>query len=76
VAIYSAGDRVSQAEYGDGTVTAANEYHTVIDFDAHGSRTFATPLVRLDPSATPAPPKAVKPRRKTTKRNGIPSGPV
>ena len=64
MANYSTGDRVSQAQYGDGTVTAANEYHTVVDFDAHGVRTFATPLVRLEPSATLAPPKPVKARRK------------
>jgi hypothetical protein len=28
---------------GDGTVNSVNEYHTVIDFDAHGVRTFASP---------------------------------
>jgi hypothetical protein len=61
---YSAGNRVFQAHYGHGTVTAANEYHTVVDFDAHGTRTFATPLVHLEPSATPAPPKAAKTTRR------------
>jgi hypothetical protein len=64
VPLFSAGDRVSQAQYGDGTVMAANEYHTVIDFDAHGSRTFATNLVRLDRTLTLAPPKPVKTRRR------------
>jgi hypothetical protein len=67
VPLFSAGDRVSQAQYGDGTVTAANEYHTVIDFDSHGSRTFATNLVRLDRTMTLAPPKPVKSRRRTAK---------
>ena len=68
VPIYSAGDRVSQSQYGDGTVTAANEYHTVIDFDTHGSRTFATPRVQLEPSSTAAPVKPA-PRRRSAKRN-------
>lgn len=67
--IYSTGDRVSQSQYGHGTVTTANEYHTVIDFDEHGSRTFATPLVRLERSSTAAPVKASKPRRASAKRN-------
>jgi hypothetical protein len=62
--MYSTGDRVSQAQYGHGTVMTANEYHIVIDFDEHGARTFSTSLVRLDPSATAAPVKAAKPRRK------------
>ena len=65
---YSTGNRVCHANYGDGTVTAANEYHTVIDFDAHGSRTFATPLVRLESSAIPAPPKVTKTRRRAVRR--------
>ena len=67
VPLFSAGDRVSQAQYGDGTVMAANEYHTVIDFDAHGSRTFATNMVRLDRTLTLAPPKPVKTRRRAAK---------
>jgi Protein of unknown function (DUF3553) len=64
---YTIGDRVSQMQYGVGTVTSANEYHIVIDFDEHGLRTFATSLVRLERSATVAPPKPTKPvRRKRT----------
>ena len=42
VRLFSIGDRVSQPQYGAGTVAAANEYHTTIDFDEHGPRTFAT----------------------------------
>ena len=64
---FSAGDRVSQPQYGDGTVTATNEHHTVIDFDAHGSRTFATRLVQLGRTSTIAPPKPAKARRRTAK---------
>ena len=67
---YSAGNRVVHSTYGDGTVAAVNEYHTVVDFDAHGSRTFSTPLVQLAPSDVPAPPKVVKTRRKAVRRTG------
>ena len=63
VSTFSAGDRVSQPQYGDGTVTVVNEYHTVIDFDVHGPRTFATPRVQLERSTTPAPVKPTRPRR-------------
>jgi hypothetical protein len=67
VPLFSAGDRVSQAQYGDGTVMVADEFHTVIDFDVHGSRTFSTRLVQLDRTSTIAPPKPAKGRRRTTK---------
>jgi hypothetical protein len=62
--LYTIGDRVSQAQYGVGTVTASNEYHTVIDFDEHGPRTFATPLVRLERSTISAPDR---PQKKTAR---------
>jgi len=61
---YAVGDRVIQAQYGPGTITDVNEYHTVIDFDEHGVRTFATPLVVLQRTATPAPVRPAKARRK------------
>jgi hypothetical protein len=53
----NAGDRVAHPQYGDGTVTSANEYHTVIEFDGHGKRTFQSPRVVLTESNTPAPEK-------------------
>lgn len=65
---YTIGDRVSQVHYGAGTITAANEYHTVIDFDDHGSRTFSTPIVQLEPSNTSAPVRPAKARRKSAPR--------
>lgn len=61
--VYSIGARVSQAQYGAGTITAANEYHTVIDFDEHGSRTFATPAVQLEPCYSQAPMRKPRARR-------------
>lgn len=63
---YAPGDRVQQAQYGAGTVTAVNEYHTIIAFDEHGSRTFSTRIVQLQPSETPEPPK--KPARTVRRR--------
>lgn len=56
--IYSKGDRVSQLQYGTGTVTDANERHTIIDFDEHGVRTFVTQMVKLESSDAPAPARA------------------
>ena len=67
--IYSTGDRVTQLQYGDGTVLIGNDHHTVVDFDAHGARTFATPLVRLESCSTVAPPKPAKAGRRTKKKD-------
>ena len=65
---YSVGDRVSEAKFGDGTVTSCNEYHTVIDFDEHGRRTFATRLVVLQATNEPAPHKAAAKKRAPKKK--------
>lgn len=54
--LYSVGDRVSQSQYGPGTVAAVNEFHTTVNFDEKGLRTFATPIVKLERSSTVAPP--------------------
>ena len=65
---YSIGDRVIQSQFGNGTVTMANDRHTVIEFDEHGPRMFSTPLVRLAPSSTPAPERPARPRRRAVAR--------
>lgn len=65
---YSIGDRVAQPQYGAGTITALNEYHTTIDFDEHGIRVFATPLVRLERSGTTAPERPKRAARKPRAR--------
>ena len=72
--VYAKGDRVSQPQYGPGTVTGANEYHTTIDFDEHGPRTFVTRLVVLEPTKAPAPVRVKKARAKraTTPRVAAP----
>ena len=44
-----------------------NEHHTVIDFDGHGRRTFATRLVVLQATNEPAPNKPAKTRAKKKK---------
>ena len=44
-----------------------NEYHTVIQFDEHGVRTFATSRVVLERSSVPAPP----PPAKRTRRKAV-----
>jgi hypothetical protein len=64
----NSGDRVTHAQYGHGTVTSINEYHTVIEFDAHGKRTFVSPRVVLTDSVVPPPPKAVRARKTATRK--------
>ena len=66
---YGPGDRVTHSQYGDGTLVSANEYHTIIDFDAHGLRTFSSPRVVLNAASTAAPEKPVRrPRAKRVER--------
>jgi hypothetical protein len=62
------GDRVTQAQYGDGTVSRVNQYHTVIDFDAHGERTFQSTRVVLTDSSTPAPPKPTRAKKAVARK--------
>ena len=66
MASYIPGARVSQGDYGAGTVLESNQYHTVIDFDEHGVRRFVTTIVALTATTVPAPVKAkrAKARRK------------
>jgi hypothetical protein len=64
--MYSIGDRVAHATYGDGTITRVNEFHTVIDFDAHGARTFSSPRVVLHACATLAPVKPPARRKRAS----------
>ena len=59
---WAKGDRVSQPTYGAGTLVEVNEHHTVIDFDEHGRRVFATRLVVLQATNEPAPAKAARKR--------------
>ena len=64
MAKYAIGDRVTQPQYGPGTITAVDDSRTVIQFDEHGTRMFATSMVTLERSATPAPVKPTRARRK------------
>ena len=61
---YAIGDRISQPQYGTGTIRLVDEYHTVIDFDEHGIRRFATAMVKLERSNTVEPGKPAKRTRK------------
>jgi hypothetical protein len=61
---FAAGDRITHKQYGDGTVTSVNEFHTKIDFDEHGPRTFVSSRVDLTPAASAAPVKAKTSRKK------------
>jgi len=69
VRTYVIGDRVSQLQYGNGTIRLVDEHHTVIDFDDHGLRRFATAMVKLERSSTVAPEKpARRPRKKAVSK--------
>jgi hypothetical protein len=59
---WTKGDRIVQPTYGAGTLVEVNEHHTVIDFDEHGRRVFATRLVVLQATNEPAPAKATRKR--------------
>ena len=63
---WTKGDRVVQPTYGPGTLVEVNEHHTVIDFDEHGRRVFATRLVALQATNEPAPAKA--PRKRAARK--------
>jgi hypothetical protein len=52
--------RVQHADYGAGTVTQRDIYHTVIDFDLHGIRRFRTNLVSLERTSDPGPSASEK----------------
>ena len=65
--LFAKGDRVTQPNYGPGTVTEVNAYHTVIEFDQHGIRTFVTDRVMLEATNEPAPTRT-KNRGKRTVR--------
>jgi hypothetical protein len=49
------GDRVQHEQYGVGTVTMVDVYHTVIDFDGHGLRRFVTNRVVVERTDDPGP---------------------
>jgi hypothetical protein len=72
--MHAVGDRVAHGDYGDGTITRVNEFHTVIDFDAHGVRTFSSPRVVLSPTTTVAPPKPIV--RRAARRPRVKSAPT
>jgi hypothetical protein len=66
------GDRVAHGQYGLGTITDLDVYHTVIDFDAHGPRRFVTNRVvlerTLDPGPTASERRATELRRQRDER--------
>ena len=75
--LYAVGDRVTQAQYGDGTVKSVDTYHTRIEFDEHGVRTFASDKVVLTPASTAAPVRPAGRRKRAVSRPAAePQAPV
>lgn len=68
-------DRVQHEQYGVGTVTMLDVYHTVIDFDGHGLRRFVTDRVVVerteDPGPTPSERRVIVARRAKEERARI-----
>jgi hypothetical protein len=54
------GDRVQHEQYGVGTVTLLDVYHTVIDFDVHSLHRFVTNRVVLERTDDPGPTASEK----------------
>ena len=65
VKLFAKGNRVTQSDYGSGTITSSDERYTVIEFDHHGRRVFVTDMVTLGKSDEPAPDKPARKPRKT-----------
>jgi len=53
-----AGDRVHQQTYGHGEIVETNTERVTIEFDDGVTRKFVAAMVRLEPTASPRPPKA------------------
>jgi hypothetical protein len=62
--LFAKGNRVTQPQYGPGTITSMDDQYTVVEFDQHGSRRFITTMVTLQATSEPAPAKAAAKRRK------------
>ena len=65
-------DRVQHEQYGVGTVTMLDVYHTVIDFDGYGLRRFVTDRIVVertdDPGPTPSERRVIVARRAKEER--------
>ncbi len=70
---WTKGDRVVQPTYGAGTLVEVNEHHTVIDFDEHGRRVFATRLVVLQATDSPAPAGGGSTRKRAPRKKAASS---
>ncbi len=68
--LFAKGNRVTQPDYGSGTITSTDERYTVIEFDNHGRRVFVTDMVTLGKSDEPAPDRPAKRTRKSPKAAG------
>ena len=66
--LFTKGNRVTQPQYGAGTITSTDDQYTVIEFDQHGRRTFITTLVTLDATDEPAPTRAGRENRRRAAR--------
>lgn len=72
--LFSKGHRVTQPQYGAGTITSMDEQYTVVEFDQHGQRRFITTMVTLETTNEPAPVRTREKRAKSaSKKKPTPS---
>jgi hypothetical protein len=76
VKLFAKGNRVSHADYGNGTITSSEEKYTIIEFDNHGRKVFLTDMVQLAKSDEPAPDKPAKAKRKAAAKTDAAGKPV
>lgn len=65
---WKAGDRVEHASFGHGSIIEFSAQRTVIHFDDHGQKKFASQLVILKPSDRPPQIKAARRSRTSSER--------
>jgi hypothetical protein len=58
---FRTGDRVTNARFGAGTVTKIDAFHTTVDFDSRGERTFLSSKAALTPLSDESEPSGESP---------------
>ena len=66
---FAKNSRVTQPNYGPGTVTSSDDRYTVIEFDEHGRRVFLTDMVSLASTHQPAPARPAREKRKAAAKS-------
>jgi len=74
--LFATGKRITQPQYGPGTIISTDERYTVIEFDDHGRRRFITTMVTLEPTTVAAPERAATAARRRKAARAAAPNPV